>query len=230
MTTPPPDRPGQLAFDLGAATAYRREDFFPSPANAAALAALDDPVQRHHLLIGPHGAGKTHLAHLWAESHDARLIRPADLTALLPDLPPDAALAIDNADAGPLDQAALFHLYNRLAPQGRLLLTAATPPRDWGLTLPDLLSRLQTLPQLHLSPPDDALLSAVLVKLFADRQVAVSPALITWLLARMERSIAAARQTVTRLDAEALARGRPITRALAAEVLGAAPQAGLSPP
>lgn len=220
MTTETPDRPaGQLAFDLPVAEGFRREDFFPSPANALALATLDDPAQRRLLLIGPHGAGKTHLAHVWAMAHQARLIRLADLPALLPDLAPDVALAIDDADATPRDEAALFHLWNRLAPQGRLLLTAATPPRDWGLVLPDLLSRLQTLNQVALTPPDDALLSAVLVKLFADRQVTVPPNLIPYLLARIERSIAAARQVVARLDAAALARGRPITRALAAEVL-----------
>lgn len=220
MTPEPPARPkGQLAFDLPVAAGFRREDFFPSPANALALATLDDPTQRRLLLIGPHGAGKTHLAHVWAEAHGARLIRLPDLPALLPDLPPDAALAIDDADALPRDEALLFHLWNRLSPQGRLLLTAATPPRDWGLTLPDLLSRLQTLNQVALTPPDDALLSAVLVKLFADRQVMVPPNLIPYLLARMERSIAAARQIVARLDAAALAQRRPITRALAAEVL-----------
>ena len=225
MKTETPDRPprppgSQLAFDLPVTEGLRREDFFPSPANAAALAALDDPAQRRLLLIGPHGAGKTHLVHVWAEARQARLVRMPDLPALLPDLPPDAALAIDDADAAPgRDEAALFHLWNRLAPEGQLLLTAATAPRDWGLVLPDLISRLQTLPQVHLSPPDDALLSAVLVKLFADRQVSVPANLIPYLLARMERSIAAARQIVARLDAAALARGRPITRALAAEVL-----------
>jgi len=223
MKTETPDRPaGQLAFDLPLTEAFRREDFFPSPANALALAALDDPDRRRLLLIGPKGAGKTHLAHVWAAAHQARLIHLRDLPALLPDLAPDAALAIDDADAAPRDEPALFHLWNRLAPQGRLLLTAATPPRDWGLALPDLFSRLQTLPQVTLTPPDDALLCAVLVKLFADRQVTVPANLIPYLLARMERSIGAARALVARLDAAALAKGRPITRTLATEVLGPA--------
>ena len=208
----------QLAFDLPALQTLRREDFFASPANAQALASLSDPSARRLLLIGPPGAGKTHLAHIWAAETGARMLDAASLPVLLPDLHPDAAIAIDNADALRND-AALFHLYNLLAPQGRLLLTAATPPRHWGLALPDLYSRLQTITQCHIDPPDDALLSAVLVKLFTDRQITVPPNLIAYLVTRMERSIAAARSLVAELDATALARGRPVTRALAGEVL-----------
>ena len=102
---------------------------------------------------------------------------------------------------------------------GALLLTAQTPPRDWGLTLPDLISRMQAAPIARLEAPDDALLSAVLVKLFADRQVAVAANLIPYLVSRMSRSIGAARALVAALDARALAEGRAISRGLAGEVL-----------
>ena len=202
---------GQLAFALPVAETFRREDFFPSDANAAAVAALDTP---HLMLIGPAGSGKTHLAHIWCRAHQAQLT--SDLTTLLPTLAPNARIAVD--DAHTADQAQLFHLYNLLIRQGNLLLTAPLPPRDWA-TLPDLMSRLQTLPTATLNPPDDALLSAVLVKLFADRQITVAPHLIAYLTARMERSIAAARALVADLDARSLAAARPITRALAAEWL-----------
>ena len=208
----------QLAFDLPALPAFRREDFFASPANAPALAAVENPATRRLLLIGPQGSGKTHLAHVWARLAGAAILTTDDLAHHLPDLSQDAVV-LDNADAPALDQTALFHLYNRLAPAGRLLLTAATPPRDWGLTLPDLISRLQAIPQARLAPPDDALLSAVLVKLFADRQITVPPNLIPYLVSRMERSIAAARSLVAALDAMALAAARPVTRSLAAELL-----------
>ena len=217
----------QLAFDLPPAPAFLREDFFISPANAPALAMIDDRSIRRLLLIGPHGAGKTHLAHIWAATTAARVLPLDELAQHLPDIAPDAAIAIDNADATGRDEAALFHLYNTLAPAGRLLLTATTPPRDWGLALSDLLSRLQSMTHLRLDPPGDALLSAVLVKLFADRQIAVPPNLIPYLVTRMERSIAAARSLVASLDARSLAAARPITRALAAEVLDT--QAGPNP-
>ena len=113
-----------------------------------------------------------------------------------------------------------FHLHVLLARTGGvLLLTAAAPPRDWGLTLPDLMSRMQAAPVTRIEPPDDALLSAVLVKLFADRQLAVAPNLIPYLVARMPRSVGAARELVAALDAAALAEGRPVTRSLAAGLL-----------
>lgn len=218
----------QLAFDLPNRPALRRADFFVSPANAQALAAVTDPASRRLLLVGPQGSGKTHLAHIWAEAAGGRVLSLADLPQHLPTLAPDAAIAVDNADAPDRDETLLFHLFNLLAGSGRLLLTAASPPRDWGLTLPDLISRLQSLPLTRLDHPDDALLSAVLIKLFADRQTVVPPNLIAYLVTRMERSIAAARSLVAGLDAAALAQGRPITRALAADHLdrSAVDQAG----
>ena len=220
--------PRQMAFDLGAQETYARADFFPSPSNAQAWVTVEDwqnwPLGRM-LLIGPAGAGKTHLTHIWATSAGAQIIPAQKLAALDPTaLPP--AIAVEDADQaaglGNLEEA-LFHLMNHLHNSGgRLLVTAKTPPRDWGIGLPDLLSRLQAMPISHLSPPDDALLSAVLVKLFADRQITVPPNLIPYLAARMERSIAAARHLVATLDARALALGRPVTRALAAELLDSA--------
>jgi chromosomal replication initiation ATPase DnaA len=214
----------QLAFDLPAQEAYCRADFFSSPANSDALAAIDrwrDWPSGRLLLIGPEGAGKTHLIHLWAEAAGAQIIAARDLAGA--DLPALAttSVAVEDADqigGNPAAETALFHLHNMLSGQG-LLISAATPPRDWGLVLPDLLSRMQALGIATLLPPDDALLSAVLVKMFADRQITVPPNLIPYLVLRMDRSIAAARALVAALDATALALGRPITRALAAEVL-----------
>ena len=208
----------QLAFSLPVPEGFRREDFYASPSNAAALATIENPQTLRLLLIGPQGAGKTHLAHIFARVHGAEALDLPTLAQRLPTLSTRARIVIDNADACG-DEPALFHLLNLLAPEGRLLLTATTPPRDWGLTLPDLISRLQALPTLRLDPPDDALLSAVLIKLFADRQITVPPNLIPYLVTHMERSFAAARSLVAALDAHALAAARPISRALAAEVL-----------
>jgi chromosomal replication initiation ATPase DnaA len=216
----------QLAFDLPGHSAYARSDFFVSPTNAQALAAVDAWAtwpSGKMLIVGPTGAGKTHLAHLWAVAAGGAVVNGGALTgAALTDLP--QAVAVDDADQV-IEEEALFHLHNFVTQSGSLLLTATTPPRDWGLTLPDLFSRMQATAITRLDAPDDALLSAVLVKLFADRQITVPPALIPYLVTRMDRSLGAAPSLVAQLDARALAAGRPITRSLAAEVLDTSPDA-----
>ena len=130
---------------------------------------------------------------------------------------------MENADqllAHPNAQEALFHLHNHLHNQGgKMLLTGRTPPARWAFTLPDLASRLSAIQTVELGPPDDVVLSAVLGKLFTDRQIAPPETLIPYLVRRMDRSFAAARRIVAELDHRALSEGRPINRALAAEML-----------
>ncbi len=217
----------QLILDLPVRVALGRGDFLVAPANALALAAVDGwrnwPAGRL-LLTGPAGAGKTHLARLWQGDRpgtawiEGRSLPLGDIAALA-----GAGAVVDGAEgvAGdPAGERALLHLLNLAAEAGApVLLTAPGAVRDWGVGLPDLESRLAAAPRAELDPPDDDLLAAVLVKLFADRQVTVAPELIDWLLPRMERSLAEAGRLVARLDAEALARGRAITPRLAAEVL-----------
>lgn len=211
----------QFAFDLGPAEVFRAEDYFPSRSNAEAFGQVmgaEWPGNRL-ILVGPAGSGKSHLAHLWADSVGAQVLFAGglgrvDLAGVKgPIVVEDAPDLAGSAAA----EEALFHLWNRAGP---LLITAACAPRDWGLVLPDLVSRVQSMSLAHLAAPDDALLSAVLVKLFADRQVHVQPNLIAYLVARMDRSIAVARDLVADLDAQALRLGKPITRALAASIFG----------
>lgn len=217
----------QLAFDLPFRAAMARGDFFIGPSNAQALAALDawrDWPAAKMVLIGPAASGKTHLAHVWAGQTNARIIAAAALAnADLPQISACPAVVVEDCEALPRHQGgqeALFHLHNLLAARAApLLMTAGQSPRDWGLTLPDLSSRVQAAAMARLEAPDDALLAAVLVKLFADRQIAVNPPLIAYLLPRMERSFEAARELVARLDAEALARKTSVTRVLAASLL-----------
>jgi chromosomal replication initiation ATPase DnaA len=215
----------QFTFDLPHSETFRAEDYFPAGCNAAAFTQVirqDWPAGRL-LLIGPAGTGKSHLAHIWAERAGAEVIaaadlQGADLAAVCGAIVVEDAHGLAGQSAG---EEALFHLWNRAGPLSPLLMTAKAPPRDWGLELPDLLSRVQSLAVATLHPPDDALLAAVLVKLFADRQVHVQPNLISYLVAHMERSVSAARSMVAQLDAMALARGKPITRALAVQIIGA---------
>jgi chromosomal replication initiation ATPase DnaA len=209
--------PEQLPFDLPFRAAMGREDFFLSQANAAAVQGIDawrDWPGAKMLLIGPEGAGKTHLAHVWATQAGARVVQAGDLSE--DDLPPlsDApALAVEDADriAGDRQaETALFHLHNALAARNApLLLTARQPAARWGLSLPDLASRMAQAGQLTLEAPDDALLSAVMVKLADDRQLALTPAIVAYAVPRIERSFAAAQAFIARLDAMALAAQEP---------------------
>jgi chromosomal replication initiation ATPase DnaA len=129
------------------------------------------------------------------------------------------ALVLENLAEGAFDEAALFHLLN-LAREERayVLITARTAPAGWRVATPDLASRLRALPVVALEVPDDALLRAVIVKLFADRQLAVDENLVGFLANRIERSFAGAREAVRALDREALRLKRPVTRALAGEL------------
>jgi chromosomal replication initiation ATPase DnaA len=215
--------PRQLALALGHGESFEREDFLPAPGNAAALALIDrwpDWPGRLAALTGPEGAGKSHLAAIWARTAGARQIRGRAIeSGSVPQALATGALIIEDASAA-LDEAALFHLLN-LANEQRayVLLTARDPPAHWPIALPDLASRLRVIPAAVLQAPDDALLRAILVKLFADRQLAVDDALIDYLVTRIERTCAAARGAVADLDEAALRLKRPVNRVLAAEIL-----------
>lgn len=216
----------QLGFDLPVRAALGREDFFVSPANAMAVALLEGWQGwpgRKLLLIGPAGAGKTHLAHVWAAQSRARILPAAGLEQA--DIP---ALAQGHVVVEDIDQIAgqqgaeqaLFHLHNLVIAEGHsLLLTSACAPQHLGLSLPDLQSRVQGCQSASLGAPDDRLLGAVLMKLFADRQLMPTPDTLPYLVRWMTRSFDSARQIVAEMDAQALAQGRPLNRALAREVL-----------
>lgn len=213
----------QLTFDLPVRTSQSRGDFFVSDANAHALARLDtwDNWPNGRLvLVGPEGAGKTHLAHVWATATGAT-IRPArELTAdTLAPLTGATALE-DIDDLTPEGEVALFHLINLAMQSGQpLLMTARTPPARLDIALPDLRSRLEATDLARIDAPDDALLAAMLVKLFADRQIEVPPTLIQWMIPRMPRSFAETQALVARLDAAALEAKKPVTRDLARRIL-----------
>lgn len=211
---------------LPARTARGREDFFVSPSNAMAVAMIDNwrtwPNGKC-LLTGPLGAGKTHLAHVWAEACGARIIAAADLVqADIPALAQGPVCVEDvQTIAGdrPAEEA-LFHLHNLVLAQGQpLLITGADTPQSWPLVLPDLQSRLLGTQALRLQDPDDDLLGALLAKLFADRQIVPAPDVLPYLVKTMPRSHDAAARIVTALDAAALGSKGGVTRPLAAKVL-----------
>ncbi|MGI3183449.1 chromosomal replication initiator DnaA [Nioella aestuarii] len=199
----------QLLLDLPVRTALGRDDFFVSDANAAAVAGIEAWDSWPHgkmVLVGPEASGKTHLAHVWAALTGAKVVDTAALADLaLDEVGP--ALVVEDADqvTGDIAETALFHLHNAVLGQGgRLLLTARTDPSRWRVTLPDLKSRMQQAGVLKLQGPDDALLSAVMVKLASDRQLALGPELISYAVLRMERSFVAARHLVEAIDSRSL--------------------------
>ncbi len=214
----------QLALDLPHAESFRRDDFLASPSNEAALALVDSwPVwpDRIAAIVGPAGAGKSHLAAMWAERAGARIVDAASLVkAEVPRALATGALLLEDLAPQRVDEAALFHLLNLAREETAYVLITAKKRLDLeGYALADLASRLRAVPVVQLSPPDDALIAAVLVKLFADRQIIVDEETVAFLTMRIERSLAAARAVAARLDAASLSRGRRLTRALAAEVL-----------
>ena len=213
----------QLGLDLPVRTARGREDFMVSASNADAVALLDGWrgwPQGRLALVGPPGSGKSHLTQIWAEETGGAVLPAAILEPEMAPRLAEAPLAVEDADRG-VDEAALFHVWNAAARSGMpLLLTGRAAPATWDVALPDLRSRLASLTPATIAGPDDTLLSVLLLKLFADRQIEVRPALIGYLLPRMERSHAAAATLVDRLDREGLARGQAVALPLAREVLG----------
>ena len=215
-------QPRQLALALPHAESFTRDDFLEGPANAAGLALVDrwpDWPNRVMFLLGPEGSGKSHLAAIWAEQSGARSTSAHALTPTeVPGALATGALVVEDFKPADIDERALFHLLNLAREDGAfVLMTARTAPVE--VELRDLRSRLRAVPTVQLLPPDDHLFRALIVKFCADRQLSVDETVVSYLASRIERSYAALRQAVDLLDSEALRLGRPVTRALAAELL-----------
>jgi chromosomal replication initiation ATPase DnaA len=213
----------QLVLSLPHAESFAREDFIAGPSNAAALSLIErwpDWPDRVVALIGPEGSGKSHLASVWAEKSGARILSGrtlagADLVGALS----TGALVIENLVPPQMDEVALFHLLNLVREERvDLLITSRSLPTTWPVALRDLMSRLRALPVVTVTPPDDVLLQALMMKLAADRQIDLDPAVSSYLVQRLERSFSAVRSAIVTLDREALRQKRPISRALAAEL------------
>ncbi|WP_298257286.1 DnaA/Hda family protein [uncultured Litoreibacter sp.] len=216
--------PEQLAFSLPAKEALGREDYFVSDANALAVSAVEDwanwPLNKL-VLVGPAGAGKTHLAMVWAQEADAQVVLAQALHE--PMALARGALVVEDLHKIAGDRAQetqLFHLHNLMQEAGHpLLVTSAVAPARLDLVLPDLKSRMSGTSVAKLEALDDMLLMALVMKMFSDRQIAIKPDLLSYVMPRLPRSFEAVRGFVEGMDARALAEKRPIGKGLARDVL-----------
>ena len=216
---PAPGSARQMVLDLTRAPSFDPDDFLVSPANAQAhtlVMAWPDWPSRTLLMVGPPGAGKSHLAAIWAGLAGARPMLPEDGFAG----EKSPAWLVENADRREGPEAALFHLLNLVEEtRGWLVVTARSLPDCWGLHTPDLLSRLRRAPVATIGHPDGPLLRAVLVKLFADRQIRIDADVVAYAALHCDQSLDAISRFVAAIDEAALAEGRRITRPLAARTL-----------
>lgn len=215
--------PRQLPLDLPHEAALSRDDFLVGASNRAAFELLErwpnwpSPVV---VLAGPVGSGKTHLVKAFQDETGAAVLAAPDLRETdVEALVAAPAAVIENAHRG-VDNTALFHLLNAARQAGKtILITSRTWPASWKITLPDLMSRLRAATPVEILEPDDDLLRRVLVKLFADRQIAIDLSVVDYLVVRMERSLEVALRAVEAIDQEALAGRVRITKPLAGRVL-----------
>ena len=212
----------QLTFDLPAGVALTAGDFFVSEANAAAyvlVTHVDSWPERKLVLTGPEGSGKSHLARVFATNEDALIIQADTLTGDM--TRPKKPVVIENVEGLTTSgETAMFHLHNHMRETGLpLLITARSAPSRWNIALPDLASRMQATTPTVIGDPDDDLLTAIIMKLFADRQIMPSPKLPSFLAARIERSFKAAADIVGAMDEASLRLKRDVNEKLAGQIL-----------
>jgi chromosomal replication initiation ATPase DnaA len=215
--------PRQLLLALDHSVSFSREDFLRGPPNLAAFNLIErwpDWPDRIVALVGPQGAGKSHLAAIWAEATGARVLSAKFLSHTdLPAAFATGAVVLEDLEFQGLDEQALFHFLNLAREQtAYVLVTSRSPLTTFPVAIRDLGSRMRAVPTVALAAPDDALLRALIIKLALDRQIAVDESLVSYVAHRIERSFVAAHHAIQRLDEEAMRQHRPVTRALAVEL------------
>ncbi len=214
--------PPQLALDLPHRQSWDEADFFITSRNEHALRLVTAWPDWHApaaVIFGPRQSGKTYLANIWRNRSSGEFIEPPKLAGHMWTAPHEP-LIVEDVDTSAFCETALFHHLNLAREHGSfILLTAQTPPGQWQISLPDLRSRIRSYPAAEIQPPDEEHLAALLLKHFSDRQIEVAPDVISYLVARIERSMAAAQTVAEQLDKLALAEQKKVTRAFAAKVL-----------
>jgi len=211
-----------MTLEIAPEPGFERENFIVSDSNGKAFAMIElwpdwpDPLL---LLLGPPGAGKSHLGAIWASLASAKRLAAGALGMADVETLAGAPLLLEDGEAIGDAEAKLFHLINLMRERHQaLLITAKAPPEAWGVKTADLLSRLRLSPAVEIGLPDDTLIRTVLIKLLVDRQLMIDTHVVDYIALRLDRSLDAARSFVAALDRESLARHRRISKAIAADV------------
>lgn len=221
------NKPSQIPLSFEITPSKGRDDLIVSQSVQGAITMIDEwPNWPSHLVVlaGPTGSGKSHIAHIWQQKSDAKLVALHNNTDDLVDLVKTTPVLIENIDqllaSSQADETQLFHLLNAAKEEGSfVLMTARSWPASWKVSLPDLASRIKAATIVEISEPDENLLSQVIFKLFADRQVEIDEKTVNYLVMRMERSLAVASNIVEAMDELALSKKTSVNRTIAAEVL-----------
>jgi chromosomal replication initiation ATPase DnaA len=212
--------PAQLALPFGSRPALGREDFIVAPCNEQALRFIErwpDWPTRAAAIWGPRDSGKTHLARIFADLSQARLVSASELSGVDPDTESAIVGELDDAQADMDRDRSLFALFER--PSGTLFLTGRTRPPEWPVVLGDLKSRFDALLAFEVWAPDDHLLSALIRKQFADRQLDVTDPIVRRLVTHVERTPQAIAAFIAHIDEKALAEKRAISERLVMELI-----------
>ena len=218
----------QLSFSLPKKETLDRDNYFVSQANQGAVSLIEDwinwPSQKL-ILVGSEGSGKTHLGHLWASEVGATIINATTLMEQQISELSKAPVLVEDINEIQRNQPVeiiLFHLHNLLHSEGHsLLMTSQILPGRLSFSLKDLQSRIEASTTAKLHPVDDNLLGAILIKMFADRQIYFSDKLLTYVLSRVERSYTAAKLFVEEVDSKAMTESRVIGKKLVRDILEA---------
>jgi chromosomal replication initiation ATPase DnaA len=218
----------QLSFSLPKKETLDRDNYFVSQANQGAVSLIEDWINwpsRKLILVGSEGSGKTHLGHLWASEVGATIINATTLMEQQISELSKAPVLVEDINEIQRNQPVeivLFHLHNLLYSEGHsLLMTSQILPGRLSFSLEDLQSRIEASTIAKLHPVDDDLLGAILIKMFADRQIHFSDKLLTYVLSRVERSYTAAKLFVEEVDSKAMAESRVIGKKLVRDILEA---------
>ena len=218
----------QLSFSLPKKETLDRDNYFVSQANQGAVSLIEDWINwpsRKLILVGSEGSGKTHLGHLWAGEVGATIINATTLMEQQISELSKAPVLVEDINEIQRNQPVeivLFHLHNLLYSEGHsLLMTSQILPGRLSFSLKDLQSRIEASTIAKLHPVDDDLLGAILIKMFADRQIYFSDKLLTYVLSRVERSYTAAKLFVEEVDSKAMAESRVIGKKLVRDILEA---------